>query len=255
MTYPIFDLDGTLAESKQPVGEDTARALASLASVRQWAVATGGTFDQVNMQLLSHITWLMPHERSSVSAICVSGGEVWTWSADREDWIRSVIYRLTDAEKCAAESAIMTALARICYANPPKTWGLVLEDRAAQLTWSALGQEAPLDAKEEWHRIHDIRHRICAAINEQFEVGGWQLKARVGGLTSIDITKLGIGKPSGISTLCRLLGFSEHDVVYIGDAFGDGQNDRTVLDAGYACICAPWPKAAEIARACAGAKT
>src|SRR5258706_6256071 len=63
-----FDLDGTLAESKQPLKEDIAEALADLLDVAVVAVISGGDWPQFEKQVASRLPeradrsklWLMP---------------------------------------------------------------------------------------------------------------------------------------------------------------------------------------------------
>ncbi len=63
-----FDLDGTLAESKQPLGEPMGEALADLLDVAHVAVISGGDWPQFDKQVASRLPeradrtklWLMP---------------------------------------------------------------------------------------------------------------------------------------------------------------------------------------------------
>ena len=63
-----FDLDGTLAESKQPLQEPMGEALANLLDVAHVAVISGGDWPQFEKQVASRLPeradrtklWLMP---------------------------------------------------------------------------------------------------------------------------------------------------------------------------------------------------
>jgi hypothetical protein len=113
-----------------------------------------------------------------------------------------------------------------------KLWGAQIEDRGSQVTFSALGQEAPVTSKEAWDpdgtKKQKLRDYVAKAIPE-FEV-------RVGGSTSIDVTKPGIDKAYGIKKLIDLLALSKTDVVFIGDRLSKGGNDYPVKAMGVDCL-------------------
>jgi phosphomannomutase len=54
----IFDLDGTLAESKLPIDAEMAALLARLLEVVKVAIISGGAWPQFEKQVLSHL----PHD-------------------------------------------------------------------------------------------------------------------------------------------------------------------------------------------------
>ena len=51
----VFDLDGTLAESKSPLDEETSTLLHDLLGVVKVAVISGGAWPQFEKQLLSNL--------------------------------------------------------------------------------------------------------------------------------------------------------------------------------------------------------
>jgi phosphomannomutase len=51
---------------------------------------------------------------------------------------------------------------------------------------------------------------------------------RSGGLTTIDITKLGIDKAYGMKKLMELLEVSKEDILFMGDRLAEGGNDYPV---------------------------
>ena len=59
---------------------------------------------------------------------------------------------------------------------------------------------------------------------------------RVGGSTSIDITRPGIDKAYGIRKLVESTGFAIDEMLFIGDALYPGGNDAPVRDSGVATI-------------------
>jgi hydroxymethylpyrimidine pyrophosphatase-like HAD family hydrolase len=113
-----------------------------------------------------------------------------------------------------------------------KVWGEVIEDRGSQITFSALGQQAPLEEKEKWDPDFSKRKKIKAILDGLIP----EFSVRLGGSTSIDVTRPGIDKAYGIGKLRDILGISLKEMIFIGDALFPGGNDYPAEEAGVACI-------------------
>src|SRR3546814_14032266 len=59
-----------------------------------------------------------------------------------------------DAEKASIRAAFDRALSEAGLADE-RIWGERIEDRGSQITFSGLGQDAPLEAKEGWDRSEE----------------------------------------------------------------------------------------------------
>lgn len=59
---------------------------------------------------------------------------------------------------------------------------------------------------------------------------------RIGGSTSVDITRPGVDKAYGMRKLAEHSGFEPGDMLFMGDALYPGGNDAPVRDAGIATI-------------------
>src|SRR5690606_30764905 len=94
-----------------------------------------------------------------------------------------------------------------------ETWGPILEDRGSQITFSALGQQAPVDAKRAWDptgaRKSALRDAVAARVPD--------LEVRSGGSTSVDITRKGIDKAYGMRQLAEQTGVPLADMLFYGD--------------------------------------
>jgi hypothetical protein len=64
---------------------------------------------------------------------------------------------------------------------------------------------------------------------------------RLGGATSVDVTKPGIDKAYGVRKLRDVLGISLKEMIFIGDALFAGGNDYPVEQAGVVSICVRGP--------------
>ena len=113
-----------------------------------------------------------------------------------------------------------------------KVWGEVIEDRGSQVTFSALGQQAPLAEKEKWDPDFAKLKKITAILEKHIP----EFSIRMGGATSIDVTKSGIDKAYGIGKLRDTLHLSLKEMVFIGDALFPGGNDYPAEKAGVVSI-------------------
>jgi len=108
----------------------------------------------------------------------------------------------------------------------------LIEDRGSQITYSGLGQFAPLAEKVKWDPDFSKCKKMKAILNTS--IPGFSVN--LGGTTSVDITKAGIDKSYGISKLKDTLGIAVQDMVFIGDALFPGGNDYPVKEAGVVSV-------------------
>ena len=210
-----FDLDGTLAESKQPLQEPMGEALATLLDVAHVAVISGGDWPQFEKQVASRLPeradrtklWLMP----------TTGTKLYRFDGE---W-RAVYAELFEEDE---KQKILKAFDESLEATgfvPEKTWGERIEDRGSQITFSALGQEAPIDAKHSWDPDFAKRKVIQADLQKRLP----GLSINMGGATSIDITREGVDKAYGLKKLNEASGIALDKMMFIGDAIFPGGND------------------------------
>ena len=210
-----FDLDGTLAESKQPLQEPMGEALANLLDVAHVAVISGGDWPQFEKQVASRLPeradrtklWLMP----------TTGTKLYRFDGE---W-RAVYAELFEEDE---KQKILKAFDESLEATgfvPEKTWGERIEDRGSQITFSALGQEAPIDAKHSWDPDFAKRKVIQADLQKRLP----GLSINMGGATSIDITREGVDKAYGLKKLNEASGIALDKMMFIGDAIFPGGKD------------------------------
>lgn len=113
-----------------------------------------------------------------------------------------------------------------------KTWGETIEDRGSQITYSSLGQQAPLEEKVKWDADFAKRKKIKTVLDTLIP----EFSVRLGGATSIDVTKPGIDKAYGIRKLRDILGIPVQEMIYVGDALFPGGNDYPAEQAGVISI-------------------
>lgn len=221
----VFDLDGTLALSKSSLDSEMAALLTGLLAVVRVAVISGGAWPQFQKQLLANLPGDDRLDRLALLPTC--GTKYYSYAGA---WKQQYSEDLTEPETARILEALEKAAAAL---DPPaQVWGEIVEDRGSQVTFSALGQQAPLEAKEGWDPDFAKRTKMKAILDEllpEFEV-------RLGGSTSVDITKRGIDKAYGIRKLRDILGVAIDEMVFVGDALFPGGNDYPAKQAGVESI-------------------
>jgi hypothetical protein len=231
----VFDLDGTLTESKSDIDEEMATILCGLLERRKVAVIGGGAREQFQKQFLAHLR--CPETLlENLSILPTSGASFFRFQ--KNNWRKVYQYYLSRRERTKIYKAFKKAFKEIGYVKPKKTYGKIIEDRQSQITFSALGQKAPLAQKEKWNQKNDVRRRLKKTL-EKYLPG---FEVRLGGLTSIDITKKDLNKAFGVKEIMKSLSVSKKDVIYIGDALYKGGNDAAVLKTGVDTIQVSGPK-------------
>jgi hypothetical protein len=227
----VFDLDGTLAGSKASLDAEMSALLHDLLAIVKVAIISGGDWPQFEKQVLSHL----PHDESlaNLSILPTCGTKFFEYKGD---WKKLYSEDLTAEEREKVISSIKKAIGTADF-KIDKVWGEVIEDRGSQITYSALGQEAPLEEEDKWDPDVAKRKKIKAILDTLIP----EFSVRIGGATSIDITKPGIDKAYGIGKLRDILGISLKEMIYIGDALFVGGNDYPAEEAGVVSIAVRGP--------------
>jgi HAD superfamily hydrolase (TIGR01484 family) len=222
----IFDLDGTLAESKASLDAEMATLLSALLGIVKVAVISGGDWPQFEKQVLSNL----PHDErlKNLSLLPTCGTKFFQYAGD---WKNIYSEDFTADEKKRIVTALKKAIGAAGF-KVEKVWGEVIEDRGSQITFSALGQQAALAEKTKWDPDFSKRKKIKAILDTSIP----EFSVRLGGATSIDVTKPGIDKAYGIRKLRDILGISLKEMLFIGDALFPGGNDYPAEEAGVVSI-------------------
>ncbi|MDQ0395628.1 HAD-IIB family hydrolase [Labrys monachus] len=217
----VFDLDGTLAESKSPVDAEMAGLLRDLLAVAKVAIISGGDWPQFEKQFLSNFP---AEDLSGLSLLPTCGTKFFHFEAG---WKPLYSEDLGADEKRRIIDALEDAFTRGGF-HPEQVWGQVIEDRGSQITMSALGQQAPVAAKAKWDPDFTKRKLLKTFLDETIP----DFSVRMGGATSIDVTRQGIDKGYGIRKLRDRLGIAIEEMIFVGDALFPGGNDYAAKEAG-----------------------
>lgn len=229
----MFDLDGTLTQSKSGISPDMAEALTKLISKKKVAIISGGGYPQFQAQIL----YYLPHNTENFENLFLmptSGTRLYSW---RGSWNEQYAEHLSIRDKEKIMIALNSALKQGGYIQPQKIYGSIIEDRGSQITFSALGQQAPGKEKSSWDPTREKREAIAGFLQPKLT----EFDVRIGGSTSIDITKKGVNKAFGIRRLEEYLKLGPDDIVFVGDALFPGGNDYPARATGVDCIMVKGP--------------
>jgi phosphomannomutase len=230
-----FDLDGTLAASKSPITDRMSELLGQLLEKYQVCIMSGGKFEQFEKQLLSNLK-VTKGLLAKLHLMPTCGTRYYRFKNGK--WQKIYSEDLTLIERKKIIKALKESARTLGY-EQKKTYGDVIEDRGSQIAWSALGQDIVdhlgdegVKRKEEWDPGNEkkriLRDHVAKLIPE-FEV-------RMGGSSTIDVTKQGIDKAYGMQKLLDMLSISKEDVFFIGDRLNEDGNDYPVKAMGIDCM-------------------
>ena len=203
-----------------------AELLGKLLGTVKAAIISGGDWPQFEKQVLSHLGKDANLKNLSILPTC--GTKFYQYE---KDWQKVYAEDFTNEQKKKIIDSLNKAIDQSGL-KAEKVWGEMIEDRGSQITYSALGQQAPLEQKEKWDPDFTKRKKIKALLDPL--IGDFSV--RLGGSTSIDITKPGIDKAYGIKKLRDILGIAIEEMIFVGDALFPGGNDYPAQEAGVVSI-------------------
>lgn len=242
MTSPAlvaFDLDDTLAPSKGLIDPRIAGLLRALLRTVDVAIISGGNEEQFRTQVLARLGEADAADLARLHLLPTCGTRY--LRHDGVDFTPVYAHDLSEAEKTAALTALREEAERLgLWEVDP--WGEILEDRGSQITFSALGQQAPREAKHAWDPTGAKRGLLRDAVAARLP----GLEVRSGGSTSIDITQAGIDKAFGMRRLAEHTGIPLPAMLFYGDRLDEGGNDYPVLAIGVPSVAVGgWEDTAE----------
>ena len=233
MRVAAFDLDGTLARSKKPMHPDMAQALSTLTTLMPVAIISGGAMPLLESQVTDVLTDMA--DRTHIHLMPTTGTRYLRWSGGA--WV-PIYQRDLATEDRRAAIASLERHARAMGLWEEHTWGDRIEDRGSQITFSALGQQAPVDAKEAWDPTNEKKNRLAQAVQQDVP----HLLVRSGGSTSVDVSGRGIDKSYAVRELARILDVPVESMMFVGDRLDPDGNDYPAAKAGTMAIRVTGPE-------------
>ncbi len=227
MTPPraaLFDFDDTLAEGWHPMLPDMAARIAALAERLPVAILSATSLERLEREFLAPLPAHTRMERLYLLPSNTSQCLLWRDGA----WVFAYDVALTDEERALVRGALEQAVRETGILSDAPQYGERIEDRRAGMSLTALGIDAPNALKASWDPDRAKRDRLCAIIAPLLPA----FETRIGGRTTIDITKKGFDKSYGVRWLAAHLRLEPKDMLYVGDSFHEGGNDAVVIPTG-----------------------
>ncbi|KFI93148.1 Phosphomannomutase [Bifidobacterium saguini DSM 23967] len=218
-----FDLDNTLASSKQPMKPEMIARFSELTARIPVALISGGSMAVVTMQVLDVLN---EHAvKSNLHVMPTSGSRYYRWLDNQ--WTLIYAHDLDQPTVAAIESSLERH-ARELGLWEEQVWGPRIENRGSQITFSALGQYAPVEVKQHWDPDDSKKQALCALVSQDFP----DLRVRTGGYSSVDVSKHGIDKAYAVRKLASVMSINVDRIVFVGDRMSPGGNDYPAVMAG-----------------------
>lgn len=246
-----FDLDGTLAHSKNAISDKTAQLLVKLMRKHNVAIITGASIEQLKKQYIPIIernyahNWKLGNSQKLHYLFTTSGSRcdslypIMSYGNIVEFKTNTIFhYRIPDTIKHNVISILNGSVLQLFKTlnETPVIYGDQVEDRIGQITLSVLGQQAPLSDKLNWDPAGTKRQLLKSLIELKLKEANVldDVDVKLGGLTSVDVTNKNINKKSAIQYLAKYI--KEEDIMYFGDALYEGGNDHIVTKTKAICM-------------------
>lgn len=233
-----FDLDGTLARSKMPMKPPVAQLLSDLTHLYPVAIISGGRWELIDSQILSMIS--STAKLSQLHLMPTTGTQYYVWRSGRWQMVYEITIAEQDKQKALKSLRLRAEELGLWYPQD-QVWSDRIEDRSSQITFSALGQKAPVEEKEAWDPDGSKRRALAEAVAADLP----ELTVKAGGSTSVDISVKGVDKAYAVNKLADLLKCSVKDIVFIGDRMSPEGNDYPAALAGTIAIQVSGPEDTE----------
>jgi hypothetical protein len=235
-----FDLDGTLAVSKSPITYEMGDLIKQLAQQKIVVVISGGSFKQFQTQFLPpfHRDDSMMSFIQNLILLPTSGSQRYEYDQEKKEWELTDKEPLSESVKDKAKKLLQEIIDSGLYDIPQNPIGAIIEDRDTQISFSALGQKAPIEEKKLWDPDQKKRQKIKAEIEPKIP----EATIMIGGTTTLDILQKGFNKAVGLERLLNKLHFQKSDMIFLGDAVFPGGNDYSVFQAGIETIAVKGPE-------------
>src|SRR5690606_6204668 len=175
-----FDLDDTLAVTKSPISDRMGELLVNLLKKYDVCVISGGKFEQFKKQVIDRLE-ADERELGRMHLMPTCGTRYYRYDEVKKEWSLMYAEDLTDEQKKEIVAALESSAKELgLWAEKP--YGEIIEDRGSQVTYSALGQQAPAEEKYKWAEENaeaklKLRELVASKLPD--------LEVRLGGTTSV----------------------------------------------------------------------
>ncbi len=202
----FFDLDKTIAPPRQPILPEMHEFLSALP--HDIVIVSGQEVPKIKWQ--SNDLEAIRLGQNGNHATLHDGTELWNIPLD-------------EAHRAEILAHIHQVL-KILDHDVNHEWSPI-EDRGAQITFSPIGNTAPVDVKMAYDPDRAKRDELLRRIPFVSD----DLIVKIGGSTSLDYIHKDRHKGTNVRRLIEHKGWNEDDCVYFGDGLYPGGNDEAVI--------------------------
>lgn len=218
----IFDLDETLAVSFRPPRLEMLQRINTLIDVLPVAIMSGAGFDRIKNDVTDHLA----HVNPNLAIFPNSSSQCYLFKNGM--WAQVYSHLLSSEEREKIKRVLVVALDEIDDLKNAPVFGERIIDREAQIAFTAVGQEAPLEVKASWDATGEKRQRIARELRGQLP----EFDILIGGASTIDFTRKDTNKSYGVRWYAEYLNINPEKMLYVGDALYPGGNDEVVIPTG-----------------------
>jgi hypothetical protein len=234
-----FDVDQTLNVAKTPIPPEMAKVLTKCLDYFEICPISGQKFEQFLIQIVKPLkdAGATPEQLQHLHLFVAQGTQYYQYNsataenadapaADKE-WHQVYNYPLSDADVAKITETLEQSARELGYweADRLQEGDEIIENRLSQVTFSALGQTAPTEAKYAWDPDLKKREKIVAKCREKLP----NFLYEIGGTTSINVAAPGMNKEFGMTHLLEELKVDKSQVLYFGDMTQPGGNDYPIV--------------------------
>jgi len=215
----IFDVDGTLTPSRQPMTEEFKKFFEGWIKKNKFYLVTGSDLPKLQEQMC-----FFDIEAEGIFTCC--GNEFWKPDPSIPITSAEQIYH----NEFKPPQNLLTYLGeQLRMTDYPVKAGNHIEDRGTLLNFSIVGRDCSLQQRKDYYeydKLTDERKTIAKYIRESWN----DLDAVIGGQISIDIYPKGNDKSQVLNVIEqeRLVPPSEY--IFIGDGIENGGNDYPLAE-------------------------
>lgn len=147
-------------------------------------------------------------------------------------WSQEYCEELSPAERSMVHVSVIEALAATRIADPAQAKGNLFVDRGTMVAFTALGFDAPKEAKAAWDPDRTKRQVLFEHLRSHHAELFEHVDVAYGGRTGLDFTRRGVNKAYAVNWLARSLNVQPADMLFVGDALYEDGNDAVVIQTG-----------------------
>jgi phosphomannomutase len=201
----FFDMDKTITPPRQMMLLEMFDLLSSLSE--DVIVVSGSSIEQMPRQLGDLVCYRLGQNGNH--AVATDGNLLWFNPELTAEHRTEILDHISE---------IVELLEHV----PNPDWNPI-EDRGAQITFSPIGNTAPVDVKMKYDPDRQKRFSFL----KQIPFASKELI--VGGSTSLDYLHRERHKGANVAKMIELMGWNKDDCIYFGDGLYPGGNDELVM--------------------------